>query len=114
MLLKKINETNIKYDAVVGIKTGGAIISDYISKKLNIKNYKIKINDSKYNCNKNKLNYSAFSDFYNKYFKEGKKEYEICEKIYDNLENKNMILIDETVGSGVTMKTAIQYLLSII
>jgi adenine/guanine phosphoribosyltransferase-like PRPP-binding protein len=112
MLLKKINKTNIKYDAVVGIKTGGAIISDYISKKLNIKNYKIKINDIKYNCNKNKLNYSPFSDFYNKYSKGEKKEYEICEKIDDDLENKNIILIDETVGSGVTMKTGIQYLLS--
>lgn len=43
IIIKNIQKTNIKYDAIVGIKTGGAIISDYISKKLNIKNYKIKI-----------------------------------------------------------------------
>ena len=32
IIIYKIQESGIKYDAVVGIKTGGAIISDYISK----------------------------------------------------------------------------------
>ena len=43
ILIDKIKKTNIKFDAIVGIKTGGAIISDYISNKLNLTNYKIKI-----------------------------------------------------------------------
>lgn len=36
----------------------------------------------------------------------------ICENINDDLINKNIILIDESVSSGNTMNSAIEYLLS--
>lgn len=36
----------------------------------------------------------------------------MCEKIHDNLTNKNIILIDESVKSGNTINAAIEYLLS--
>jgi uracil phosphoribosyltransferase len=36
----------------------------------------------------------------------------ICEKINDDINNKKIILIDESVGSGNTMNLAIEYLLS--
>lgn len=110
MIVENIRKTNIKYDAIVGIKTGGAIISDYISKKLNIKNYKIKISKKKYNCNKNSKDF--FNNYYSEYIKQEKSEFIICNNINDDLENKNIILIDELVSSGNTMEFAIDYLLS--
>ena len=110
MIVENIRKTNIKYDAIVGIKTGGAIISDYISKKLNIKNYKIKISKKKYNCNKNSKDF--FNNYYSEYIKQEKSEFIICEGINDDFKNKNIILIDELVSSGNTMNFAIEYLLS--
>lgn len=110
IIVKNIRKTNIKYDAVVGIKTGGAIISDYISKKLNIKNYKIKISKKKYNCKKSQNDF--FSNYYNEYIKKVKLETMICEGINDDITNQNIILIDEQVASGNTMNSAIKYLLS--
>ena len=37
-------------------------------------------------------------------------EYTICEPIDDNLEGKNIILVDELVSSGKTMNEAYNYL----
>lgn len=110
IIINNIKKTNIKYDAVVGIKTGGAIISDYISSKLNLKNYKIKVSNKKYNCNKSSKHF--FDSYFNTYIKKQKSEYITCEGINDNLENKNVILIDEEVSSGQTMNAAIEYLLT--
>ena len=109
-IIEKIKKSGIKYDAIVGIKTGGAIISDYISQKLHIKNYKIKVSNKKYKCKKNSSNF--FKSFYEKYIicTDKKEEYIICEEIIDNIEGKNIILIDECVGSGKTMNTCIHYL----
>jgi xanthosine utilization system XapX-like protein len=45
IILLKIKETNINFDIIIGIKPGGAIISDYISNKLKLINYKINIGD---------------------------------------------------------------------
>ena len=109
-IIKNIKKTNIKYDAVVGIKTGGAIISDYVSKKLNIKNYKIKLSKEEYKCKKSSKDF--FKNYYDEYIKKEKSKYIICEEIKDNLENKNIILIDESVASGNTMNIAIKYLLN--
>jgi len=110
-IISKIKQTNIKYNCVVGIKTGGAIISDYISKKLNIKNYKIKISDKKFNCGKKNKN--SVIDCLDKYILKKVKHYDICEGINDDITNKNIILIDELVASGDTMITAYNYLKNI-
>lgn len=110
IIVKNIKNTNIKYDAIVGIKTGGAIISDYISNKLNIKNYKIKLSDIKYKCNKSSKDF--YSNYYNVYIKKEEQKMITCEKIKDNLKDKNIILIDEYVSSGNTINGAIRYLLS--
>ena len=48
--IKKIKNKNIQFNSIVGIKSGGAIISDYISKKLNINNYKIKLSSIENKC----------------------------------------------------------------
>ena len=107
-IIDRINKTGIKYDAVVGLKTGGAIISDYISKKLNIKNYKIKFARSEYNCNKKPID-----NVYNiiqKHLLYNLGNYDVCEGIDDNIKGKNIILIDESVMSGKTILSAIKYL----
>jgi hypoxanthine phosphoribosyltransferase len=105
ILITKIKETNIKFDAVVGIKSGGAIISDYVSKKLGLLNYKIKI--------KNNSNDNSF--LFHNVKKNILKNYGnniIIEGIDDDLLNKNIILLDENVDSGMTMYSAIKYLKS--
>jgi hypoxanthine phosphoribosyltransferase len=108
-IIKNIKNTNIKYDAIVGIKTGGAIISDYISKKLNIKNYKIKVSYKKYKCNKTANNFIDY--YYESYIQNKDNEFIICEEIKDDINKQNIILIDESVSSGRTMNTCIDYLL---
>ena len=108
ILTDRIKNTNIKFDGVVGIKTGGAIISNYIAKKLNIKNYKIKLMDKKYKCNKNTI--QSLDNMFNKYILKNIGTYEVCEGIEDDLKGKNIILIDEIIGSGITIINAINYL----
>ena len=112
IIVDKIRETNIKFDGVVGIKTGGAIISDYISNKLNIPNYKIKLLREEYNCNKKTIH--TFNDIFTKRIIKNFGKYTICEKIPDSivLKNKNIILIDEFVSTGTTMMESINYLSS--
>ena len=107
-IIERIQNSEIKYDAVVGIKTGGAIISDYISLKLGLPNYKVKISREEYNCNKQSKD--TIDDMIKKkvYYNQGK--YTICEGINDNLEGKNIILIDELVSSGKTITEVNNYL----
>jgi adenine/guanine phosphoribosyltransferase-like PRPP-binding protein len=107
-IIERINKTGIKYDAVVGLKTGGAIISDYISKKLNIKNYKIKLTRSEYNCNKKAVD--TVNDILQKHLLYNFGNYDVCEGIDDNIKGKNIILIDEGVMYGKTIISAIKYL----
>jgi hypoxanthine phosphoribosyltransferase len=108
VIIDKIKQSGQQYDAVVGIKTGGAILSDYISKKLGIANYKIKLSRSEYNCDKKP--YNVINDIINKRILQNYGEYTICEPIDDNLNGKNIILIDEFVSSGKTMNEAYNYL----
>ena len=107
-IIDNIQKSGNKYDAVIGIKTGGAIISDYISKKLNIQNYKIKLSRSEYNCDKK--TYHTINDAIQKKILNNLGEYTICEGIDDDLQGKNVILIDELVSSGKTMVETLKYL----
>lgn len=107
-MIERINNSEIKYDAVIGIKTGGAIISDYISLKLGLPNYKIKLSREEYNCNKEGLD--SIHDIFKKKFSYKQGEFTICEGIEDNLEGKNIILVDELVSTGKTMEESYNYL----
>lgn len=104
--IEKLQKSNIKIDAIVGIKSGGAILSDYISKKMNIKNYKIKLSLSENNCKSGK----KFKQIFKTYILFGKEKHIICDGIEDDLANKNVILIDELVASGNTYFGAYRYL----
>ena len=108
IMVERIIKSGKHFDAVVGIKTGGAIISDYISLKLGLPNYKIKLTREEYNCNKQSTD--TIDDIIKKNFIKG--EFTICEGVDDNLEGKNIILIDELVSSGKTMEEAYKYLQS--
>jgi hypoxanthine phosphoribosyltransferase len=103
-----IKQSGKKFDAVVGIKTGGAIISDYISLKLGLPNYKVKVSRSDYNCNKQP--YHVVNDILKKQILNEFGKYTICEKINKNLKDQNIILVDEFVSTGITMEQTYNYL----
>jgi hypoxanthine phosphoribosyltransferase len=110
IIIDRIKQSGQNYDAVVGIKTGGAIISDYISMKLGLPNYKIKISRSEYNCNK-KPN-DVLNEMVQKHVLKKLGKFTVCEGINDNLQGKNIILVDELVSTGKTMFEAYEYLKS--
>jgi hypoxanthine phosphoribosyltransferase len=108
ILIDKIKKSNIQFDGVVGIKTGGAIISDYISQKLNVPNYKIKLSRAEYNCDKKPID--TFNDIYQRNMVGNLGVYTVCEGIHTDLQGKNVILIDEMISTGKTMNESIRYL----
>ena len=110
IIIEKINKSGIKYDAIIGIKSGGAIISDYISKRLNITNYKVKLSRKEYNCNKTTSLYHGYIDIVKRLLLKNNDTYDICEDISEDLSQKNVILIDELVDTGITMYHSINYL----
>jgi len=107
-IIEKIQQSGVQFDAVIGIKTGGAIISDYVSQKLGLPNYKVKISRSEYNCNKKSSD--TVNDIIQRQVLNNYGNYTICEGIQDDLTGKHVILIDEMVSSGKTMLETIQYL----
>ena len=107
-IVERIRHSGQRYDAVVGIKTGGAIISDYISLKLGIPNYKVKLSRSEYNCNKQPSN--AINDIIQKRLFNDLGKFTVCEGIDENLAGKNVILIDELVSTGKTINETYKYL----
>lgn len=105
--IEKINSDDI--DCIVGIKTGGAILTSYISKKLNKPYYFIKPLNKKFMCNKSDFDIISKNLIYI-VNQNDKNDMEMCETISDDIKNQKILLIDETVGSGSTMNAAIDYL----
>jgi adenine/guanine phosphoribosyltransferase-like PRPP-binding protein len=95
--------TDQKFDLIVGIKTGGAIMSNYMSKKLNIPYKYIKTA---------KICDTEISEFYYSYKKEFSNEFYICEGIDDDLTGLNILLVDEQIVSGRTIRSIYSYLLN--
>lgn len=110
IIVDRIRNSGVNYDAVIGIKTGGAIIYDYISLKLGLPNYKVKLSRKEYNCNKQPKD--AIDNMIKNNLFHTKAEYMICEGVNDNdsLQGKNVILIDELVSTGKTMEETYKYL----
>lgn len=96
-------------DAVVGIKTGGAIISKYVAEKLGLPYYYVKVSADSFKCNKKPSD--TYQDVAEKVVLRKKQEYIICEPIDANLQGKNILVVDELVYSGVTLTTVRDYVL---
>ena len=108
-LIDKIKQTNIKFDAVVGIKSGGDILTKYISNKLDIDYYYLKMSDKDYNCDKKTYH---IVDYMYKVAMRNKSDYMVCEPIHENIANKNILLFDELIYGGSTITNCINYLVN--
>lgn len=97
---------NEKIDVVIGIKSGGAIISDYISYKLGIPNDYIKLASR---CDK----WSGYSikEFLIKTVGKQRLKYGVCEDLTIDITGKRVLLVDEVIGSGQTMQASQAHLL---
>lgn len=98
-----------RIDCIVGIKTGGAILASYLAKQMNKPCFFIRPQNKKFMCNKSDFSLVSRTIIYNK-DQNDKNDMEMCEVITDNIKNKNILLIDETIGSGSTMNAGIDYL----
>jgi hypoxanthine phosphoribosyltransferase len=105
-IITRLNEKGIKVDHVVGIKSGGAIMTKYVADKLNVEYSYIKVSNKDYHCNKKEEDFikEAPSRWMGK-----KREYMVCEPIDANLTGKSVLILDEQITSGVTMKAVIDY-----
>jgi len=106
-IVKLLHEKGVKVDHIVGIKSGGAIITKYLAEKLNVEYSYIKVSNKDYQCNKKEEDFikEAPSRWMGK-----KREYMVCEPIDVDLKGKNVLILDEQVSSGVTMQAVIDYL----
>jgi adenine/guanine phosphoribosyltransferase-like PRPP-binding protein len=105
ILIKKLKYTNI--DVIIGIKSGGAIITKYIAEKLNIPYSYIKISRDTYNCKKTPYD-SIISDIEKKI---NNFKHITCEDINIDVKNKTVLILDEQIASGNTAVFVKQYLL---
>jgi len=106
-IVKLLNEKDIKVDHIIGIKSGGAIMTKYLAEKLNVDYSYIKVQNKEFNCNKKE------SDTIKQIIKRWlgiKREYMVCEPIEIDLTGKNVLILDEQTATGTTMKTAIDYI----
>jgi hypoxanthine phosphoribosyltransferase len=104
-LIKKLNYK--QFDAIIGIKSGGAIITQYVADKLKIPYSYIKICRDIYKCNK-----TPYDDAINDLTKFTEKfSYVICEDINIDVTNKTVLILDETIDSGNTTNFVKKYLL---
>jgi len=104
-----IDKTNLQnIDCIVGIKTGGAILTQIFANKMKIPYFFIRVSNKKNGCKPKEDNF--IKSIYLSKFENIHKNFEICEDIKQNISNKNVLLIDEIIGSGSTMKTCFEYL----
>jgi hypoxanthine phosphoribosyltransferase len=106
-IVNLIKEKGIKIDHVIGIKSGGAIITKYVAEKLNVDYSYIKVQNKEYNCNKKE--HDTIKEIINRYLGL-KREYMVCETIDVDLTGKNVLILDEQIAKGITMKTVIDYI----
>jgi len=108
-IVNLIKEKDIKIDHVIGIKSGGAIMTRYLAEKLNVDYSYMKVQDKDFNCNKTEF------DSIKRVIKTWlgiKREYMVCETIDINLTGKTVLVFDEQTATGTTMKTAIDHIVN--
>ncbi len=106
--LDKIYETikDKNIDCIIGIKSGGAILSTYLAKKMNKPVYSVKFSQK---CYKEKIS-DSICDMFKRVYGGKLKTFNPCEKINENIENLDILLIDESIVSGSSMKAVMNYL----
>ena len=100
---------NRKFDCIVGIKSGGAIIAPYMANKMNLPCFTIKLSDKKYSCNKNV--YGILDEIIVN-GKQSDEEYQLCDDTTENIAGKRILLVDELISSGKTTLETIKYLMN--
>lgn len=90
-------------DCVIGMKTGGAIMSDYVSRKLNVPNHYMKFASK---CDK-----SAARSLTDLVRGKSADAYELCLGIDADLEGQDVLLLDECTSTGNTLLKSRAYLL---
>jgi hypoxanthine phosphoribosyltransferase len=109
ILIDKIKAQPVQFDAIVGIKSGGAILTKYIATKLNLPYYYVKLSDADYKCKKNPSD--TFKYVFNYYLFKKEKKYMVCEPIKTDISHQNILLFDELILTGGTLVSTINYLL---
>ncbi len=95
-----------KIDCIIGIKSGGAILSNYLSKKLNIPCYYVRVSSK---CQHYKVQ-NTFVDLYKRVYGIKLHQFSVCEPIEADITGKNVLLIDEQIATGTTVQTVVDYL----
>jgi len=103
-IIERFRGENI--DIVIGIKSGGAIISDYIAYKLGIPNDYIKIASK---CDKSTG--ETVNEFLHKHIAKKSYKFNICEEVSVDITGKKVLLVDESVATGQTLEANREYLL---
>jgi len=103
-LIEKTSAYN--YDMIVGIKSGGAFMANYIGKSLG-KNYTYVKMSKK--CNKN--TFDSIVNVIDNLTKSNVK-FSMCDPIHMDLTNMNILLLDETSDSGRTFLNTRDYLIN--
>ena len=110
-IIEKVKLSGYQIDAVVGIKTGGAFLSEYIAQKLGVKEYKIKLREI---GSVQDIDPGSVKQIYNTYKRQlmykSAKKFALIEGIDDNIEGESVLIIDEMSGRGTTMREVINYL----
>ena len=101
MLISKLK--NRSFDIIVGIKTGGAILASYMHSKMTDK--KLYFVKSKSDKSENPLVIAYERGIINKRYKT-----DLVEGIDDDISNKTVLLVDETISSGQTILFIKKYL----
>ena len=99
-----LNSVNVSdFDCIVGIKTGGAVVANYLKSRTGLPLYYVKLSLS---CD-NKTIMNEFVQL------KGNMKRLVCEPILDDISGKNVLLIDELIQNGWTMKATIDYLYNV-
>lgn len=102
-IVKRFEEEGI--DIVIGIKSGGAIISDYIAHRLGVNNYYMKLATK---CDKS-TTYSV-QEFIKKHVLKKRFAFNVCEDVPIDITGKRVLLVDESIGSGQTIRESKSHL----
>ena len=105
-LLERVPDSR-RFEAVVGIKSGGAFLSTYAAMKMGVPNHWVKMTAGECNKSVAKANFVHATKHVVK-----NRDYKLCEAIEADLRGKRILLLDENLDTGGTMRACKDYLLN--